>query len=81
MKMRAFNIVPGAAINVPADLMKWRAGDLSGHVVRYVERDVDIEVVYGRMCDGSPYAYAFEDDVDLCGLAIDLSEPNDIGSN
>src|SRR6478609_9436804 len=70
MKVRAFNLVPGAGFRLE--------GDLFGRVVRKITRDVDIEIVSGRDHNGRPFAFDFNDYVEVVGLDANLgSEPDE----
>lgn len=75
MKVRAFNLIPGAGFRLE--------GDLFGRIVAKVDRDVNTEVVYGRDHNGRPFAFDFCDYVEIVGLDANLgteSEVSDLGT-
>ena len=72
MKIRAYNLVPGAGFRLE--------GDLFGRVVTKIERDVNLEVVYGRDHWGRPFTFDFNEYIDLVGLDANLGTESDVGT-
>lgn len=78
MKIRMFNLVPGAAVREKG------ASEVS--VVARIERDDDIEVVYGRYHDGRTFVGDYSVEIELVGLtpnfmSADAVDDEDFGVN
>jgi hypothetical protein len=70
MRIRAFNLVPGLVVYYKDEGLGFKT-----HPIVRVERNAELEVVYGRYDSGLPFSFDYNDEVLVVGsMPLDASE-------